>query len=37
MAASMIATFDITKAKGEDGREIDPIVDFSNGVVRYAQ
>jgi hypothetical protein len=34
MAASMIAAFDITKAKGDDGKEITPATEFLDGLVR---
>jgi hypothetical protein len=34
MAASMIAVFDITKAKGGDGQDITPTGKFLDGLVR---
>ncbi len=33
--AYILATCRIAKAKGEDGEEITPAVEFSNGIVKY--
>ncbi len=33
--AFILATCRIAKAKGEDGEEITPAVEFSNGIVKY--
>jgi hypothetical protein len=34
--ASILATFDITKAVGEDGKVIEPNHDYFSGLVTYA-
>ncbi len=33
--AFILATCRIAKAKGEDGEEITPAAEFSNGIVKY--
>jgi hypothetical protein len=35
--ASILATFDITKAVGEDGKVIEPNHDYMSAIVTYAQ
>lgn len=34
--ATLIATMNIRKARGEDGVEITPRLDYTSGIVRYA-
>lgn len=35
--ATLIATMDIRKARGENGVEITPFLDYTSGIVRYGR
>lgn len=35
IVASLLAAFDISKAKGPNGEDIEPIVQYSTNVMRY--
>ncbi|KAF9256846.1 cytochrome P450 [Marasmius fiardii PR-910] len=35
--ARILATFDIRKAIGDDGKEIEPTIEFTSGVIRHAK